>query len=127
MTMARYALVVLAMVGGSLTLLWPLLPLDARGRRAAACGAALAAVNALAAYFLVVWSEGRSTAAFFRAVLGGMAGRMALMLGAVLAAVLLLDLPKVPFATSLLGYFVVLLVLELTVVHKRTSLPRGAR
>jgi hypothetical protein len=84
-------------------------------------------LNALLAYSLVVWSEGRSTTAFFRAVFGGMAGRMALMLGAVLLAVLLLDLPKVPLAASLLSYFVVLLVLELAVVHKRTSAPRGAR
>lgn len=127
MTIGRYALVVLALVGGTLALLWPLLPLDSRGRWAAACGAALAAGNALAAYFLVVWSERRSNTAFLRAVLGGMAGRMAVMLAAVLVAVLLLDLPKVPLATSLLGYFVLLLVLELTVVHKRTSLPRGAR
>ena len=127
MTIGRYAVVVLAIVGGTLALLWPVLPLDARGRGAAAFGASLAALNALLAYFLVVWSEGRSTAAFFRAVLGGMAGRMALMLGAVLLAVLLLDLPKVPLAASLLSYFVVLLVLELAVVHKRTSAPREAR
>jgi hypothetical protein len=126
-TLARYALVVLAIVGGSLALLWPVLPLDGQGRRAAAFGAALATVNALAAYFLVVWSEGRTTAAFFRAVLGGMTGRMAVMLGAVLVGVLVLDLPKVPLATSLLGYFVVLLVLELAIVHHRTSGPRGAR
>jgi hypothetical protein len=126
-TLARYALVVLAIVGGSLALVWPALPLDGRGRWAAAFGASLAALNALAAYFLVVWSEGRSTAAFFRAVLGGMAGRMALMLAAVLAGVLLLDLPKVPLAISLLAYFVLLLVLELTLVHRRTSVARGAR
>ena len=127
MTLGRYAFVVLALVGGTLALLWPLLPLDSRGRWAAACGAALAAVNALLAYYLVVWSEGRSNGAFFRAVLGGMAGRMALLLGAVLLAVLFLDLPKVPLAASLLSYFVVLLVLELAVVHRRTSTPRGAR
>jgi hypothetical protein len=126
-TLFRYALVVLAIVGGSLALLWPVLPLDGRGRWAAAFGAFLAALNALAAYFLVLWSEGRSTASFFRAVLGGMAGRMAVMLAAVVLAVLVADLPKVPLATSLLGYFVVLLVLELAIVHNRTSAPRGAR
>jgi len=126
-TLGRYALVVLVLVGGTLALLSTLLPLDAPTRWAAVYGGALAAANALVAYFLVVWSEGRSTAVFLRAVLGGMAGRMALMLAAVMAAVLLLDLPKVPLVASLLGYFVVLLVLELTVVHKRTSLPRGAR
>jgi hypothetical protein len=42
-------------------------------------------------------------------------------------AVLFLELPRVPLATSLLGYFVVLLALELTIVHHRTSAPRGAR
>ncbi len=127
MTLGKYALVVLGLVGGTLALLWPLLPLDARGRAAAAFGAALAAGNALVAYSLVLWSEGRSTSAFFRAVLGGMAGRMAVMLAAVLAGVLFLDLPKVPLALSLLAYFVILLVLELTLVHKRTSLLRGTR
>ena len=127
MTLGRYAFVVIGLVGGTLALLWPFLPLDARGRGAAAFGAALAALNALVAYFLVLWSEERSTAAFFRAVLGGMAGRMALMLAAVLAGVFLLDLPKVPLALSLLAYFVLLLVLELTLVHRRTSLVRGAR
>ncbi len=125
--MVRYAFVVLAIVGGSLALLWPWLPLDARGRWAAAGGAALAAANALAAYFLVVWSEGRPTTAFLRAVLGGMVGRMALMLAAVLGAVLVLDVPRLPLAASLLAYFVVLLALELTIVHRRTSLHRGAR
>jgi hypothetical protein len=126
-TLARYALVVLALVGGSFALLWPVLPLDEAERRAAALGAFVATVNAVAAYALVLWSEGRSTAAFVRAVLGGMAGRMAVMLAAVVGAVLFLELPRVPLATSLLGYFVVLLALELTIVHHRTSAPRGAR
>jgi hypothetical protein len=126
-TLTRYALVVLAVVGASFALLGPIVPLDGRGRWAAVTGALLAAANALAAYFLVVWSEGRSTASFFRAVLGGMAGRMAVMLAAVVLTVLVLDLPKVPLAASLLAYYAVFLVLELTIVHQRTSAPRGAR
>lgn len=121
MSLGRYALLVLALVGGTLAAAWPLLlrGLDARGRWAAVCGGGLAAVNALLAYFLVDWSARRSTAVFFRAILGGMVGRMALMLAAVLVAVLLFDLPAVPLAVSLLGYFVVLLAIELAVVHRR--------
>jgi hypothetical protein len=126
-TLARYTLLVLAFVGVSFALLLPVVPLDGAGRAAAALGAGLAAANALAAYFLVVWSESRPPATFLRALLGGMVGRMAFLLAAVVAAVLLLDLPKVPLATSLLAYFAVLLVLELTIVHHRTSTPRGAR
>jgi hypothetical protein len=126
-TLARYAFLVLAIVGVSFALFLAIVPLDSPGRAAAALGAGLAAVNALAAYFLLVWSEHRSPTTFLRAVLGGMAGRMAFLLAAFVAAVLVLDLPKVPLAISLLGYFVVLLALELTVAHQRTSSPRGAR
>jgi hypothetical protein len=101
--------------------------MDAPVRWATIFGGGLAAANALVAYLLALWSEGRPTGDFLRAVLGGMVGRLAVMLGAVLVGVLVLDLPRVPLAVSLLGYFVVLLAFELTVVHKRTSLPRTAR
>ena len=129
MSLGRYALLVLALVGGTLGAAWPLLlrGLDRRGRWAAVCGGALAAVNALLAYFLVDWSAQRSTAVFFRAILGGMVGRMALMLAAVLAAVLVLGLPPVPLAVSLLSYFVVLLAIELAVIHRHPTGPREAR
>jgi hypothetical protein len=126
-TVARYAFLVIAIVGVSFALFLAILPLDSAGRVAAGVGAGLAAGNAFAAYFLLVWSEHRSTTTFLRAVLGGMAGRMAVLLAAFVTAILVLDLPKVPLAVSLLGYFVALLVLELTVVHQRTSSPRGAR
>jgi hypothetical protein len=56
-----------------------------------------------------------------------MVGRMALMLAAVVMGVLVFDLPKVPFAISLLAFFVLFLVLELTILHRRTSGLAGAR
>jgi len=68
-----------------------------------------------------VWADRRSTNVFLGAVLGGMVGRMGLMLAAVVVAVLLLGLPKVPLAVSLLAYFVVFLVLELALIQRRTS------
>jgi hypothetical protein len=115
----RYAALVVVVVTVSLGGLWPVLA--AGNRTAAVAGALLAAVNTLGAYGLVLWASGRSTNAFMGAVLGGMVGRMGLMLAAVVAAVLFLGLPKVPLAVSLLGYFVVFLVFELAVLQRRTS------
>ncbi|MGE0453455.1 MAG: hypothetical protein AB7O37_00225 [Vicinamibacteria bacterium] len=123
MSFARYSLIVLASAGGSAAALWPLLGrfLGERERLAAAAGAGLAVLNALGAYAIVLWSERRSTSVFLGAVLGGMLGRMALLLAAVVAGVLLLGLPKLPLALSLLAYFVAFLVLELAILHKKTT------
>jgi hypothetical protein len=122
-SLGRYTLIVVAILALGLGLAWPLglRGLDPRARWAALLGGVLAAVNTLTAYGLVSWSIGRSTNAFLGAVLGGMVGRMGLMLVAVVAAVLALGLPKVPLTISLLSYFVVFLVMELALLHKRTS------
>ena len=64
---------------------------------------------------------GRSTQAFLRAVLGGMLGRLVLVLASVVAGVLVLSLPKVPLALALLSFFVVFLVMELKILHKSTG------
>lgn len=124
MSLARYALVVVVIVCGSLAALWPMLGpnLDAGGRLAALIGGGLAAANTLIAYVTVMWSERRSTNVFLRAVLGGMVVRMGLLLGIVLVAILVLELPRLPLAVSLLSYFVVFLILEVAVLHKRTTI-----
>jgi hypothetical protein len=109
----------------SLGALWPLLP--ASMARAVLVGAGLAVVNTVAAYGLAVWSANRSTNVFMGAVLGGMVGRMGVMLAAVVGAVLLLGLPKVPLAVSLLSYFVLFLVFELALLHRKTSHPAESR
>ena len=115
-----------AVAGVSLALLWPLAGgLGPDAWAAAAWGAALAVLNALAAYGLVLWSQGRPTVAFFRAILGGMLVRMALLLAAVAVALRAAALPPAPFVISLLGHFVVFLVLE-TAVVSRTVTPREA-
>lgn len=129
MSLSRYTLIVLAIVAGGLVLAWPLglRGLEPRGRWAAVLGGVLAALNTLAAYGLATWSFGRSTNAFLGAVLGGMVGRMGLMLLAVVGAVLAFELPKIPLAISLLSYFVVFLVMELALLHKQTSTGARAR
>jgi hypothetical protein len=121
MTLGRYALMALAVAAVSQALAWPWL--EPPGRAAAVAGAALAVANTVAAYGLVRWSAGRSTNAFMGAVLGGMVGRMGVMLAAVAAAVALLGLPKAPLAVSLLSYFVLFLVFELRVLHRARPEP----
>ena len=127
MSLGKYALLVLVAVTTLIAASWPALPPDAAFRRAVVAGGALAALNTILAYFLVVWSAPRSTNVFLRAVLGGMMARMALMLATVAVGVLVFDLPKVPLAISLLAFFVLFLVLELTILHRRTSGLAGAR
>jgi hypothetical protein len=128
-SLGKYTLIVLVLVSGSLALAWPALRayVDAQGRRAALLGSGIAVANTLLAYVTTIWAERRSTKVFLGAVLGGMLGRMALMLLAVVGAVLGLGLPKVPLTISLLGYFVVFLVFELAVLHRKTSSPAEAR
>ena len=89
---------------------------------AALCGALVAALNALAAYALVLYSRRRSTLVFMRAILGGMTLRMGAMLLAIVVAVRLFELPQVPLILSLLGHFALFLGLELLAAH-RVSTP----
>jgi hypothetical protein len=126
LSFARYAQVVAAVAGTSLALLWPLAPrLGPGGGTAAAWGAALAALNTLVAYRLVLWSCDQPTVAFFRTILGGMLARMAVLLVAVAVALRAAALPAAPFVVSLLGHFVVFLVIETAVVSRTSAPPVG--
>jgi len=123
---ARYAQLVTAVAGVSLALLWPFSGrMGAGGWPAAAWGAALAVLNTLAAYRLVRWSDGKPTVAFFRAVLGGMLVRMALLLVAVVLLLRVAGLPTAPFVVSLLGHFAAFLVLETAVLSRPPGQPEG--
>jgi hypothetical protein len=123
LSLTRYSILVLGITTLTFAVAWAvaLRRADAPTRGAAVFGGALAVANTLAAHSLVLWSSRRSTNAFLGAVLGGMVGRMGLMLAAVLAAVLLLGLPMRPLAASLLSYYVLFLVMELTILHRHTS------
>jgi hypothetical protein len=112
-------MIVAALATGSFAALWPVLGGRVQGTRTAvALGTTLAGLNAVAAYALVVWASGRSNTAFFRAVLGGTLGRLAVLLAAVVVAVVGLGLPRLPLVLALLSYYVAFLVLELAVVHR---------
>ena len=129
MSLLRYTILILCVAAATSALAWgvALRRADAPTRWAVAFGGTLAVVNTLAAHGLVLWSSRRSTNAFLGAVLGGMVGRMGLMLVAVVAGVLLLGLPKLPLVVSLLSYFVLFLVMELSILHRRTSAAPAGR
>ncbi len=128
MSVSRYAILVLSVTLATLILAWPLAmrSLDGDGRWAVAFGAGLAVSNTMAAHALVRWSLRRSTAAFLGAVLGGMVGRMALMLAAVIVGILVLDLPRLPLAVSVLSYFVLFLVVELAILQRQPRMAAEA-
>jgi len=122
----RYAQVVTAVAGVSLASLWLLAGrLGAGGWAAAAWGAALAVLNTLAAYRLVLWSQGQPTVAFFRAILGGTLVRMTLLLLAVAVGLRAAALPALPFVVSLLGHFAAFLALESAVVSRPSAEPEA--
>jgi hypothetical protein len=127
-SLIRYSALVLGIALATFALAWAgaLRRADAPTRWAAAFGAAVAVVNTIAAHALVRWSYGRSTRAFLAAVLGGMVGRMGVMLAAVVAGVLWLGLPKLPLAGALLPYFVLFLVVELSILHRQTGASAAA-
>ena len=126
MSLSRYATIVMATVAGLFGAAVGLLgdTLTAAGRSAVLLAGLLAAANAVGAYFLAIWgSARRSHVVFMQAVLGGMLGRMTLMLAAVAGALFVLKLPQVPFVTSLLIHFVLFLVLEVAVLARRAPVP----
>jgi hypothetical protein len=117
-SLRRYSTLVILVAATSLAALSLVVPSGAPARAAVGFGAALAVLNTLAAHALVLGSRGRSTRAFLGLVLGGMVGRLALMLTAVVLGVLALGLPRLPLVVSLLAYFALFMVMELTVQHR---------
>jgi branched-subunit amino acid ABC-type transport system permease component len=126
-SLLRYSILVLAVAGATLLAATLVVPRGTPVLTAVAFGAALATLNTLATHALVRWSERRSTKVFLGAILGGMVGRMALMLAAVLVGVLVLGLPQLPLVVSLLGYFVLFMILELTLQHRHLGRTAGTR
>jgi hypothetical protein len=123
LSLIRYSVLVLSIAAASFALAWgvALRRADVPTRWAAAVGTGLALANTVAAHALVRWSSGRSTKAFLGAVLGGMVGRMGLMLAAVVAGILWVGLPSVPLVVSLLFFFVVFLALEMAILHRHAG------
>jgi hypothetical protein len=126
-SLLRYSTLVLLVAAATLAAASLVVPAGTPVRAAILFGAGLAILNTLAAHALVSWSERRSTQAFFGAVLGGMVGRIGLLLAAVVLGVLLLELPRLPLVVSLLAYYTLFLVMELTLQHRHARRPAETR
>ena len=126
MSFTRYLLIVAAVLAGSAALFALVLPgrIEPASQRAAAFGALLAALNTVLAHALLCWSRGRTLKAYLIAVLGGIAARMALVLGLLLVGLSALQLRPLPIVVSLLGYYAVFQVLEFRSL-KTTPLARA--
>jgi hypothetical protein len=86
---------------------------------AAGAGALLSTLNVLAGFLTIEIAFGKSYTAFLKAVLGGMGVRMVLMLGALMLCITVLALHTVALTVSLLGFYVVYLVLEVLYLQKK--------
>jgi hypothetical protein len=124
MTLLRYVGLTSGLVAATLTPVVLLAPLNGAERHAVVVGAGMAGLNTIAAFAIALRSLSCSPRAFLGAILGGMLGRMALLLGGVVAAVSAFGLPAGALAAALLIYFGAFLALELAFVHRAT---RGAR
>ena len=120
MTLGRYTLLVSGIVGASLPPAMWLAGGGPDGRRAMGYGGGVALLNAVAAHALVEWAVRRSPQVFLATVLFGMVGRMAAMLGLVVAGILALGLPRLPLAFTLLAYFVLFLAFEIGALQRGT-------
>ncbi len=84
-----------------------------------AAGCALSTLNALAGFVTIEIAFGKSYTAFLKAVLGGMGIRMLLMLGALTVLIAVCHLHTVALTISLLGFYVIYLVLEILYLQKK--------
>ena len=86
---------------------------------AAAAGCALSTLNALAGFVTIEIAFGKSYTAFLKAVLGGMGVRMLLALGVLTLLITVYHLHTVALTVSLLGFYVIYLVLEILYLQKK--------
>lgn len=82
-------------------------------------GAVLATVNVLVGYLAIEYSIGKSHSTFLKAVLGGMAVRMGIMLSLLVVLIEIFRMHAVALAVSLLSCYAVYLVLEVAFVQKK--------
>jgi hypothetical protein len=84
-------------------------------------GALLSTANVLIGYWTIERTFHRSHTTFMKAVIGGMGLRMAGMIGAMLLCLAVLKLHTIAFTTSLLGLYVIFLVLEILYLQNKVN------
>lgn len=87
--------------------------------RAALAGCLVSTLNALAGFLTIELAFGKSYTGFLKAVLGGMGVRMLVMLGALAVLITVCHMHTVALAVSLLGFYMIYLVLEILYLQKK--------
>ena len=82
-------------------------------------GAVLSTVNVLLGYLAVEYSFEKSYTVFLRTVFGGMGLRLLLMLVAMIALIMLGNVHAVALTVSLLGFYMIYLVLEILFLQRK--------
>ena len=85
-------------------------------------GALLSTLNALAGFLAIEYSFNKSYTTFLKAVLGGMGIRMAVMLGVMVVLIKLYQFHVVSLVVSMLGLYMVYLVLEILYIQKKLTI-----
>jgi hypothetical protein len=84
-------------------------------------GGVLSTVNVLAGFLMIELTFEKSYSTFLKAVLGGMGIIMVALLGLMALGIAVLHLHTLAFATSLLGFYLVYLVLEILYLQKKVD------
>jgi hypothetical protein len=86
---------------------------------AAVAGALLATANVMAGFLSIEYGFEKSYTTFLKIVLGGMGIRMLVVLVVMLVLLLVFHLQAVAFVVSLLGCYLIFLVLEILYLQKK--------
>jgi hypothetical protein len=110
----------LVLLAGTVLLAYPLARLATRETIVAAvAGAVLSTINVLLGFLAIEYSFEKSYTTFVKAVLGGMVARMMIMLGAMVALILLFHVDAVALTVSMLGFYLVYLVMEVQYIQQK--------
>ncbi len=116
--------VLLVLLAGGMLLAFPLARIGSTDVTAAVVtGAVLAVLNALAGHRALASAQGKSFTTFLRVVLLGAGIRMAVLLGALVLLIRLAGMHPVALTVSLLGFYVVFLVLEILAIQRNVLPP----
>jgi hypothetical protein len=114
------AQVALVLVSALMLLSYPLAEFaPAEVRAAVAAGAVLSTINVMLGYAAIRYSFDRSYTIFLKTVLGGMALRLLLVLGAFALLILGFGMHPVALTVSLLAFYTVFMVLEIVFLQQR--------
>ena len=89
--------------------------------RACIAGVSISVTNVMAGYAAIEYSIDKSYTVFLKAVLGGMGLRMLVMLGALVILIEVFHFQTMPLVFSLMGYYVLFLVLEILFMQKKMN------